>query len=113
MEGTCLVGGGLCSGLHLLPSDSVSDCFRLGCAGLCCLLASGHGFLGLWKPPGGRTQPFPSGISPPNTHRDLGAALETQTAWLLAGAAGWALSILGRQQMAHHQRGDRCPLEPQ
>lgn len=59
MEGTCLVGGGVCSGLHLLPSDSVSDCFRLGCAGLCCLLASGHGFLGLWKPQVAGPSPSP------------------------------------------------------
>lgn len=44
-------GEGQESGLHLLPSDSVPGCLGFGLAGLCSLLASGYGFLGLWKPP--------------------------------------------------------------
>lgn len=67
----------------------------------------------LWKPPGGRTQPFPSGISPLDSLSDLGMTPGTETAWLLACAASWAPSTLGRQQMPHHQHGDRRPLRPQ
>lgn len=99
----CLKEGG--SGVHVPMGGSAqaciscpepaSDCLRLSCAGLCFLLAPGCDFLGLWKPPGGRTQPFPSGISPLDLHSDLGATPGTATAWLLAGTASWASSTLG------------------
>lgn len=57
------------SGLRLLPSDSTSDGTRNSAhTGLCFLLATQCGILGLWKPPGSRTQPFPSGIGPFDSH---------------------------------------------
>lgn len=93
-------------GLHLLFSDFISDCLRLGHAGLCSLFASGHGFLGLWKPPCERIQPLPSGIGSLAAHSDLEVTPGTGTAWLLAGVADPASSTLQRQQRPHGRNGD-------